>query len=287
LKPYLYAFFFVFLTVHGLLGQNKTKSPSTYEPLCFFTINQANFPKFIQLKEAIENEDYASVFLAIKKMRTQLKKFKPEAFDRGFELWYIGNYSDFKAQANVAKASTLNLLKHYENRLRMDNALYYEHRHFLELYLSYTTEAFYPEYWFMSQERYLSKKTVQRIQNDNTMGADLFDYASFYDDFLPLNDLSEKEQQATSDYLDLEKEVAQKTSFIPYSFLQISPKNAQYLLDTFTWNDSSLDIDVNREIRAFQQFLQAAKAQQIHLVARFNLLQLRQLKKMQQTESND
>ena len=279
MKPFIYILFVLLSFAEGLWGQNKTTLPSTYEPLCFFTIKQANFSAFTEIAEALEKKDYFPVFQRIKQMRNQLKKFKPEQVDRGFELWYIGNYSDFNEQANVAKVSTLNLLKNYENRLRLDQALYYEHRHFLELYLAYATEAFYPEYWFMSQERYFSKKAVQRLIDNNQDGDKLFQYSSFYAQFEPLNALSENEHQATADYLDLDKKTAQKSNFIPYSYWSINPKNAQFLLNNFKWNDSSLDIDVNREIRAIVQFLEAAQKQEIFLVARFNMLQLPALKR--------
>ncbi len=268
-----------FISSSFAFSQNKTNNPSTFGEVCFYTIKKTEFEHFLKIKEAVEKEDYSLIYTEIRRMKARLKKFKVSDQDRSFELWYVGNYSDFNEQAMVSRESTLSAIKHYETRLRTDKVLYYEHRLFLEQYLAFETEAFYPEYWFMSQERYFSKEAVKRVVSmNNSEGDKLFSNSDFYRPFNVFNNLAAREELEIEDYLGVEKKMADTTSFIPYSYMILDKSVAAYILQELKLDDATMQVDVDREISALKMFLKETKEGIIHLIARFNLIELRKLK---------
>jgi hypothetical protein len=264
-------------------AQNKTELPKTFKEICFYTINKAEFEDFLTLQTAIEQEQYRPVYTAIREMRQQLKNFEAAKHNRAFELWYIGNYTDFDAQATVAKGATLAALQTYENRLRIGRALYYDHRLFLEQYLAFKTEPFYQAYWFMSQERYFSQGLVQRVRQENSEeGYLLFSNSNFYRPFAVFNQLAEQEGEAIRDYLEAPQELLDTTTFIPYSYMTLNRSTASYILQHFNLDDATQDLQLDREVRALKRFLLNVQSGKIYLVARFNNLEI---KRMQDIEA--
>lgn len=261
-----------------LKGQNKTELPKTFSEICFYTIDKAGFEEFLTLQKAIEQENFRLVYAAIREMRQNLKGFAVEKHNRAFELWYIGNYTDFDAQAEVAKEATLTTLQTYENRLRLDRALYYDHKLFLEQYLAFKTEPFYQAYWFMSQERYFSRGLVTRIRQQNPEeGYQLFANSIFYRPFQIFNELAEEEGQAIKDYLDAPSEMVDTSTFIPYSYMTLNRSTASYILERFDLDDATQDLQLDREIRALKRFLLNVQSGKIYLVARFNNLEIKRM----------
>jgi hypothetical protein len=269
-------------------GQNKTDIPSTYSEVCYFTIKKVAFEDFLAIKKAIDREEYSAVYTAIRKMRTSLKGFEPSSQSRAFELWYVGNYTAFDEQALVAKAATLTSLKSYETRLRTRDALYYDHRLFLDQYLAFATEAFYPEYWFMSQERYFSRKVVDLIRKLNQEeGYKLFTNSEFYYPFEAFNEMAMTENEEIGDYLEVEGADSDTTSFIPYSYMTMGKGTASYILESFDLDDATQEIDLNREVRALIRFLTQVKTGKIYFVARFNHLEIRRMKAVEALKKRD
>lgn len=260
-------------------GQNKTDIPSTYSEVCYFTINKVAFEDFLAVKKAIDREEYAVVHAAIRKMRNSLKGFTTSSQSRAFELWYVGNYTDFDQQAIVAKEATLASLKNYESLLRTRDALYYDHRLFLDQYLAFATEAFYPEYWFMSQERYFSRDLVELVRKMNQEeGYKLFTNSEFYYPFEAFNTMAMTENEEIEAYLDVDNMDSDSTSFIPYSYMTLGKSTASYILESFDLDDATQEIDLNREVRALKRFLIDVKKDKIYFVARFNHLEIHRMK---------
>jgi hypothetical protein len=279
LKIFFYISLLFFISSSFAFSQNKTNNPSTFGDVCFYTIKKDEFENFLKIKEAVEKEDYSLIYPEIRRMKARLKKFKVAEHDRSFELWYVGNYSDFNEQAIVCRESTLSAIKHYELRLRTDKALYYEHRLFLEQYLAFETEAFFSEYWFMSQERYFSQEAVKRVVSmNNREGKKIFSNSEFYRPFNVFNKLAANEELEIEDYLGVDKKIADTTSFIPYSYMILDKSVAAYILQVFKFDDATMQVDVDREITAFKRFLKQTKEGSIYLIARFNLIELRKLK---------
>ena len=270
-------------------AQNKTDIPSTYSEVCYFTINKVAFEDFLAIKKAIEREEYTVVYAAIRKMRSSLKGFTPSSQNRAFELWYAGNYTNFDEQAMVAKDATLASLKSYEIDLRDREALYFDHRLFLNQYLAFATEAFYPKYWFMSQERYFSRDFVKLIRQLNPKeGYKLFTNSEFFFPFEALNDMAMAENEEIGEYLVDKSEVdVDSISFIPYSYMAIGKGTASYILETFDLDDATQEIDLNREVRAFKDFLTNVKKDKIYFVARFNHLEIRRMEAIEALKKRD
>lgn len=269
----------------GLLGciwttvqaQNKIESPTTFKEICFYTIDKDGFGDFLTVQKAVKEGQYKPIFAAIRQMRQALKAFEPA--DRGFELWYISNYTDFEAQVQVAKEATLASLQVYESRLHAEAALYYDHRQFLEHYLAFKTEAFYPTHWFMSQERYFSKGMVERVRRENPEeGYQLFTNSDFYRPFELFNEWAEDEQEDIKSYLDAPTTLLDTTQFIPYSYMTLNRSTASYILQRFNLDDATQDIVLDREIRALRRFLTNVQSGRIYLVARFNHLEIRRMR---------
>lgn len=258
-------------------AQNKIESSTTFKEICFYTIDKSGFERFLALQKAVQQHQYKPVFTAIRRMRQHLKAFEPP--DRGFELWYISNYTDFEGQVEVARAATLTSLQVYESRLHAETALYYDHRQFLEHYLAFSTEAFYPAYWFMSQERYFSEEMVERVRRQNIEeGYQLFTNSDFYRPFELFNEWAEDEQQDIRNYLEAPSEQLDTTQFIPYSYMTLNRSTASYILQTFKLDDATQEIALDREIRALRRSLTNVQSGKIYLVARFNHLEIRRMR---------
>lgn len=265
-----------------MYGQNKTDIPTTFSEICYLTIKKTNFEQFIKIKEAVDHEEFSRVHSAIRKMKANLKSFVLEGQNRAFELWYMGNYTDFDQQAMVAKEATLASLKSYEEKLRTRDALFYDHRLFLEQYLAFQTEAFYPEYWFMSQERYFSRNLVQRIRTLNKEeGYKLFTNSEFYFPFSIFNEMAITEESEIKDYLDVENSDLDTATFVKYSYMVLNKSTASYILQAFNLDDATQDINLDREMRALKRFLAQTKTGQIYFVARFNHLEIRRMKEIE------
>ncbi len=262
----------------GLYAQYKTEEPNTYQNLCFYVINKQNFSDYKKVKKQVLAKEYVAVLPLIRKMRVALHQFKLEEHNRAFELWYIGSYTDFEEQVKSAKESTIAFLRNYENRLKSKQALYYDHRMFLEHYLAYETAYFYPEFWFMSMERYFAKSTVERIVRDNEEGRKLFQNSEYYRPFDVFNDLAESEEADVKDYLDMDQLILDTTTFIPYSYIALNQPNASYILANFDLDDATQDIDTDRQVTALKKMLQAVADNKAILVARLNLVALRRFR---------
>lgn len=276
LKYYCWGCFL--LLTWTIQGQNKTELPKTFSEICFYTIDKVKFEQFLTLQKAIEEENYRLVYAAIRMMRQDLKNFSMEKHNRSFELWYIGNYTDFDAQAEVAKQATLTALQTYENRLRLRQALYYDHRLFLEQYLAFETEPFYQAYWFMSQERYFSRGLVKRIRQQNTEeGYQLFSNSTFYRPFHIFNELAKEEGESIRAYLDASPTMMDTSVFIPYSYMTLNKSTASYILQTFDLDDATQNLPLDREVRALKRFLLNVQTGKIYLVARFNNLEIKRM----------
>lgn len=271
----------------NISAQNKTDIPTTYNEVCFYAIKKAEFEAFLEMKKAIDREEFGEVYAGIRKMRNSLKEFSIEKSNRAFEFWYTGNYTEFDKQAVVAKESTLEVLKNYESRVRTQDALYYEHRLFLEQYLAFVTEAFYPDYWFMSQERYFARATVERVVAGNAEGYKIFANSEFYRPFDVFNKMADSENDEIKDYLDVEKAINDTTSFIPYSYMFLDKSTAIYILETFKFDDVSQDLNIDRQVAALKQFLEAVKDDKIYLMVRFNHLELRKMRNLELYKKRD
>lgn len=265
-------------------AQNKTDIPSTYSEVCFYTIKKEAFEEFLRIKKAVDREEYGAIYGAIRKMRNNLKGFAITEHNRAFELWYLGNYTEFEEQVQVALNSTLASLKSYESRLRTRDAVYYDHRLFLEQYLAFKTEAFYPVYWFMSQERYFSRFTVERITSMNKEGYKLFVHSEFYRPFEAFNEMAKLEEYDIKDYLDIQNLVNDTTVYIPYSYMTMDKSVATYVLQNLVLDDATQKLDVDRQVSSLKKFLNAVKDDAIYLVARFNHLELRRLKAIEEQQ---
>lgn len=270
----------VWINVSISFAQNKTDIPSTYNEVCYYTINKVAFEEYLLVKNAIEREEYAIIYAAIRKMKNSLKGFSTTSHSRAFELWYNGKYTEFEQQAIVSKESTITSLSNYESRLRTRDALFYEHRLFLEQFLAFQTEAFYPEYWFMSQERYFSRDVVKRVEEMNPEeGKKLFIHSEFYRPFDTFNDMAATEELEIKDYLDIESLISDTTSYIPYSYMVMEPSTASYVLKNMKLDDATQDLTLDRQIKALKQFLEAVKNDKIYFVARFNHIELRKVRR--------
>lgn len=266
------------LLVSTLQGQNKTELPKTFREICFYTIDKAKFEQFLEVQKAVEDQQYRLVYAAIREMRQNLKSFEVAKYNRAFEFWYMGNYTDFDNQAVVAQEATLASLQTYENRLRIQQALYYDHRLFLEQYLAFLTEPFYQAYWFMSQERYFSRDLVSRIRQQNPEeGYQLFSNSIFYRPFKIFNEWAVQEDKAVKAYLDAPSRMLDTSTFIPYSYMTLNRSTASYILQTFDLDDATQDLQLDREVRALKRFLLNVQAGKIYLVARFNNLEIRRM----------
>jgi hypothetical protein len=266
------------LLLGTLQAQNKTELPKTFREICFYTIDKAKFEQFLEVQQAVEDKQYRLVYAAIRDMRQSLKSFAIEKYNRAFEFWYMGNYTDFDNQAEVAKEATLASLQTYENRLRVQRALYYDHRLFLEQYLAFLTEPFYQAYWFMSQERYFSRDLVTRIRQQNPEeGYQLFSNSIFYRPFKIFNEWAEKEDKAVKEYLDAPSMMLDTSTFIPYSYMTLNRSTASYILQTFDLDDATQDLQLDREVRALKRFLLNVQSGKIYLVARFNNLEIKRM----------
>ncbi|MCH2022821.1 MAG: hypothetical protein MK207_10125 [Saprospiraceae bacterium] len=268
---FLQIIFIVSLSITIVKSQNKTIQPSTFSSVCFYTIKKKEFQNYINLKKAIDNKDFSPVFIALKKMKSHLKSFNEKDSDRNFELWYSGNYIDFKNQISISKESTLTSLREYEKRLRQKKAIYYDHRLFLEQYLAYETEAFFADYWFMSQERYFSIEAVERMIKLNPIdGNKLFNNSAFYSSFNIFNNMSYAEENNIKTYLN--RKDTNTKSYIPFKYMLLNQSNAGYILNNCLLDNTTMNLKVDREISALKMFLESADKGLIYLVARFNQL---------------
>jgi len=259
-------------------GQNKTDKVSTYKKICFYAIDKEGFEEYQKVKKEVLDGNYSSIRPIIRKMKKALKNFEITDHNRAFELWYIGNYTDFEKQVKTAKQSTLAILENYLKLINQNDALYYNHRMFLEQYLAFEAEAFYPEYWFMSMERYFSLKTVDRIRSMNKDGHKLFKNSEFFRPFDIFNSMAQQEEEDLKDYLDMDRFIKDTSTFIPYSYVILDQSIASFVLQKMTLDDATQDIDTDRQVNALKKFLTKAKSGTILLVARLNLIELRRLK---------
>lgn len=250
-----------------LKSQNKIVNPTTYNNVCFYAISTNKINEFNTVRKNIESEAYKEIYKLISLMKKDLKDFKKKKLNRAYEIWYQGNYVDYKNQLNTSLESTLNQLVYYENRLRSNDALYYEHRHFLELSLSFLTEAFYKDFWFMSQERYFSIESHKRVCSDNAKGHYIFEASEFYSPCGFLNVINNKENKNTAEYLGMGN---QKNKFLTHNYWVLKKKSAEDILLNFKLNDASMNVKVDREISELIKFLEAVKSDEVSLIMRTN-----------------
>ncbi len=264
----------------GLLAQYKTENPSTYQSLCFYVINKKGFVQYEAVKKAILQKEYKTIYPLLHQMKASLHQFELSKHNRAFEMWYIGNYTDFEQQVLTAKESMLAIVKDYENKLRNKNAVYYDHRMFLEHYLAYTSAYFYADFWFMSMERYFALATVNRVIADNEEGHKLFSNSEFYYPYDVFNDLAKSEENDIKDYLDMNDLIHDTTSFIPYSYVAMHASSASYILQQFELDDATQDVNTDRQVTALRNMLEAVQSGKALLVVRLNLIELRRMEQL-------
>lgn len=274
-------FIILLLSTQILFAQNKTEKPATYREVSFLTIDKLKMDEFVKVQDAISKQNYRAILPAIKEMDKFLKKFDSKATDRTFELWYIANYTDFDKQVEVARKATLASLDTYQTRLRLGTTRYFDHRLFLMQYLAFKTEVFYPEYWFMSQDRYFSLALLERVKGDNSEGNKLFTYSDFYTSFPVFDEMLEKEEADMKQYLGVDQVdslgITDKP-LIPYSYAILEKSAASHILSTFTFDDVTMDLNTDREVRALKRFIQRVRADEIYLVVRFDTVPFRNKK---------
>ncbi len=264
-----------------LYGQYKADNPATYQPICYYIINKEKFKNYEKVKKIVLEKNYSKLLPYLHQMRAKLQKFDLSLHNRAFEIWYLGNYIDYEQQVITAKKSTLVFLKRYENKLKNKTVLYYEHRMFLELFLSYATEYFYPDFWFVSMERFFSKTTVDRIKRMNPEeGQKLFENSDFFSPFDIFNDLAESEEKEIKNYLDRNQAMLDSSTFIPYSYLVLHRPTSHYVLSHIILDNATQDIDTDRQVTALLKILKAVQENKVILVAKLNWVALRKLKKI-------
>lgn len=259
----------------SLQAQNKIDRAKTYRELCFFTIDKLKFEDFLEMQEAVWKRDYRKLLKAAREMERDLKKFDEYETNRSFELWYIANYVDFDEQLEVVRKATLASIETYRKRLRHNTARYFDHRQFMIQYLAYSTEVFYPNYWFMSQERYFSHKAINRIKSDNEDGYKIFEVSEYHKPFPAMDKLLAHEEDEMKHYLRIGEYGEDSTGIaekpmIPYSYLLFDRQAAAYILAHFKMDDATMDLNTDREVRALKRFLLKVKADKIYLLLRFD-----------------
>ncbi|MCH2044835.1 MAG: hypothetical protein MK212_12020 [Saprospiraceae bacterium] len=265
-------------------AQNKSQRPQTYRDVCFLAINREGFEEYKRIQGAVLSNEYKQVYPIIKSMRKQLKRFDIKRYDRQFEFWYNANYINFEEQTEVARQSTLRALDIYEQRLKNNTAKYFDHRMFLNSLLAFLTEEFFPQYWFMSMERYFSHKCIDRIETDNPEeGKELFNFGNFYHRFDEFDAMILAEEEEMKAYLQIGQYGEDSSGIgnrplISYSYGYLGKTEASYILERFKLDDASQDLAVDREVRALERFLKQSKSKQIWMVVRFNNVPFRDTK---------
>ncbi|WCL81962.1 hypothetical protein PPO43_02460 [Saprospira sp. CCB-QB6] len=258
-----------------LLAQNKTERPTTYAKVCFYTIEKGGFERFLEIAEAVQKGEERKVQAQIRKMLKDLRKFDSKQTNRSFELWYRANYSDFEQQVEVVRSSTIKSLQIYRARWRSNQCHYFDHTAFLMQVLAFESERFYPHYWFMGQERYFSETLVENIRAAAPARAtDIFEYSDLHQEFEVMQALQAWELDQMKRYLQIgpygtDTEGIGQKPLIPYSYGLINRAAASYLLQQIEFDDRSLDLDLNRQVRALERFLKTCRAGEIYLLVRF------------------
>lgn len=257
------------------IAQNKTDAPQTYRHTCFYAIEKEGFNAYLEAQHAVANRDYKALYPLIRQMRRDLQQFDMSVIERSFEFWYSANYTDFEKQLIAAQTSTLAALDLYEERLKNGEALYFDHRAFLNNYLAYTSEGLFRLFWFMSMERYFSNNLVNRISTQNPDGYKLFSLSEYYHSFDYFDETLAQEEDEMKRYLGIgdygvDASGIEKQPLIPYSFAVLDKAVAGYIMDNFVLDDATQELDIDREIRYLKRFLAKARAGTIWLVVRFD-----------------
>ena len=137
------------------------------------------------------------------------------------------------------------------------------------MYLSYVGEFYYPNFWFMTIERYFSEETVARIKKDNKRGRDLFCQSTFFVPYEPLNQFAEEESEEVKKYLLIDS-LNQGYDFQPYFYMELKPNEATNILNSFTLNKRTLDIPTDRQVAAMEKRLMDLASGKIQLIVRYN-----------------
>lgn len=263
------------LLVNWAKAQNKTERPTTYSKVCFYTIEKQGFERFMEVVEAVQKGKERKVQAQIRKMLRNLRNFDSKKTDRSFELWYRANYSDFEQQLAVVRQSTIKSLETYRARWRRNQCHYFDHTAFLMQVLAFESERFYPDYWFMGQERYFSETLVRRVRAAAAKDLPpIFEHSDLHKEFTPMSALQAWELDQMKRYLQIGPYredpggIGQKP-LIPYSYGIILRPEASYILEQIVFDDRSLDLDLNRQVRALQRFLKSCRAGEIYLLLRF------------------
>jgi|GEM_PF-3897713 len=258
-----------------VFGQNKTERPITYAKVCFYTIEKQGFERFLEIVEAVQKGEERKIQAQIRKMLKNLRKFDPRQTNRSFELWYTANYSDFEQQVEVVRSATIKSLQIYRSRWRSNQCHYFDHTAFLMQVLAFESERFYPHYWFMGQERYFSETLVETIRAAAPTGLpDIFEYSDLHQEFESMQNLQSWELNQMMRYLQIgpygaDPEGIGQKPLIPYSYGLINRPAASYLLQQMEFDDRSLDLELNRQVRALERFLKTCRAGEIYLLLRF------------------
>lgn len=275
MKWLFHKIFLLFFLTPALFAQNKADNPHTYRFISFYAIDKEGFKTYLEAQHALARRDYRAVYPLIKQMRRDLNNFDMSLIERSFEFWYSVTYTDFEKQLKATIQSTLAALDTYEERLRTNTALYFDHRFFLNNYLAYTSEALFRLFWFMSMERYFSNELVSRISSANSEGYKLFSPSEFYRPFPDFDEMLVQEEEDMKRYLGIgeygsDTKNLDNQPLIPYSFAVLDRAAAGYISDNFILDDATQDLNTDREIRYLRRFLSKARAGLIWLVVRFD-----------------
>ncbi len=250
-------------------AQHKIEESKAYNVMCFLAMDTSTTRQLIQMKNALYEGDRNKVLQTIRSMKRSLQEFDLYNQNRSFQLWYQGNYTDFKNQVINAKNSTLTALDHFERKFKRNDLLYYDRRQFLEMYLSFIGEYYYPDFWFMTIERYFSEATVARLRTDNTGKPDLFSRSQLFQLYAPMNQLAKEESSEVEQYLRIDA-LNQGFDFQPYIYFELTPQVAADILDSFSLRNRTLDIPTDRQIDTLIKRLQDLAMGRIQIIVRFN-----------------
>lgn len=259
----------------SIWGQYKTDIPLTHKETCFLAIDRTAFQGYLQVQYALQRGNYRPARHYLNQMQRALKQFKINEHEHSFRIWYQTHYRDYKEQVETTRRNTLASLKNYERSLRRNEAQFFEHRQFLKELLAYLTEYFYPNFWFMTMQRYFSQNFVEQFTAKNAQAEKLFQYSSFFVPFSYFDRLLEEEKHYLQQHLQIgpygnDPKGIGGQPLIKYSYAQLPPATAGYILSTFDIDDTTPDLDYNREMSELRRMLRRCKERKIWLIVRFN-----------------
>lgn len=267
--------YFLLLLPLPLWSQYKTDIPQTHQEVCFWALEKEGFQEYLNLRKDMEKGHYRLAAQQLRQMIRALQQFKVNEHRHSFRIWYQTLYEDYDEQLANTRRSTLAFLEDYERRLHKGDLRFFEQQRFLQELLAYRAEYFYPAFWFMSLDRYFSQAFVKTFTDKNPEAEKLFQYSDFFIAFSYFDCLLEKEERHLQQQLNIgpygtdPRGIGQQ-ALIKYSYAQLPPATASYILSTFDIDDTTPDLNYNREMSELRRMLRRCKQGKIWLVVRFN-----------------